>query len=111
MNDRKIIVSVFVGLVVSLFIARAAVAQTEKLGLVQYTPPKGWTKSAKEHAVVFSDIDQTAGRFCFITLYGAGASTGDPKSDFAREWNTRVVQPWGGEANPKTQRLSVLDSH
>ena len=48
MNNRKMIVSVFVGLVVSLFIARAVVAQTEELGLVQYTPPKGWAKSARQ---------------------------------------------------------------
>lgn len=106
MNARKIMLSVFVGLFVSLFISRAALAQTEKLGLVQYTPPKGWTKSAKEHAVVFSEINQTAGRFCFITLYSAGTTTGDPKSDFASEWNARVVQPWGGEANPKTETIA-----
>jgi hypothetical protein len=103
MNSRKLILGVFVGLFVSLFVARAAVAQTEKLGLVQYTPPKGWVKSAKEHAVVFSDVNQAAGRFCFITLYGAGTSTGSPKSDFEREWDERVVRPWGGEANPETK--------
>ncbi|HEV7891978.1 MAG TPA: hypothetical protein VGP08_15140 [Pyrinomonadaceae bacterium] len=105
MNSRKMFVSVFVGLFVSLFIARAVVAQTEKLGLVQYTPPQGWVKSAKEHAVVFSDVNQAAGRFCFITLYSAGSSTGDPKSDFAREWNVRVVQPWGTAADPKTETV------
>ena len=103
MNNGKITLSVFVSLVFSLFIAQAVVAQTEKLGLVQYTPPKGFTKSAKEHAVVFSEIDQAAGRFCFITLYSEGPSTGDPKSDFAREWNARVVQPWGAGADPKTE--------
>jgi hypothetical protein len=103
MNSRKIIVSVFVGLFVSLFIARAAVAQTETLGLVRYTPPKGWAKSAKEHAVVFSDINHSAGSFCFITLYSAGTSTGSPKSDFERDWNERVVRPRGGEANPETK--------
>ena len=105
MNDRKIIASVFVGLVVSLFISQAVVAQTEKLGLVQYTPPKGWAKSAKEHAVVFSEVDQAAGRFCFITLYSAGPSTGNPKSDFDGEWNARVVQPWGAAANPQTNTV------
>ena len=105
MNARKTISSIFVGSILPLFISQAAVAQTEKLGPVQYTSPKGWTKSAKEHAVVFSHIDQAAGRFCFITLYSAGASTGNPKSDFSREWNARVVQPWGAEANPKTESV------
>ena len=105
MNDRKIIASVFVGLVVSLFISQVVVAQTESLGLVQYTPPKGWAKAAREHAVVFSEVDQAAGRFCFITLYSAGPGTGNPTSDFDREWNARVVQPWGADANPKTQTV------
>jgi hypothetical protein len=106
MNARKRLSSIFAGLVVSLLIAPAVVAQTEQLGLVQYTPPQGWTKSAeKEHAVVFSDIDQAAGRFCLITLYSAGPSTGKPQSDFASEWKTRVVEPWGAEANPKTQAV------
>lgn len=105
MNNRKMILSVLVGLVVPFFIARAVAAQTEQLGLVQYTPPKGWTKSATAHAVVFRDINQVAGRFCFITLYSAGRSTGEAKSDFAREWNARVVQPWGAEANPKTETV------
>jgi|SRR5215213_3725084 len=105
MDTRKMNTSVLVGLAVSLFVARAVAAQTEKLGLVQYTPPQGWAKSAKEHAVVFSDINQATGRFCFITLYTAGPSTGDPKSDFAREWNARVVQPWGAEANPKIEAV------
>src|SRR5215210_4080688 len=103
MNTGKMILSIFVGSIVSLFISQAVVAQTEKLGVVQYTPLKGWTKSAKEHAVVFSDINQAAGRFCFITLYSAGPSTGNPTSDFAREWTVHVVQPWGAEANPKTE--------
>ena len=47
MNARKIMSSIFVGAIVSLFIPQAVVAQTEKLGLVQYSPPKGWAKSAK----------------------------------------------------------------
>lgn len=105
MNTRKIISSIFVGSIVSLFISQAVVAQTEKLGVVQYTPPKGWAKAAKEHAVVFSEVDQAAGRFCLITLYSAGPSTGNPQSDFAREWDARVVKPWGAEANPETKTV------
>ena len=99
-------VRVLAGAAVSFFISQAVAAQTEKLGLVQYTPPKGWAKAAQEHAVVFSNIDQAAGRFCFITLYTAGPSTGSPTSDFAREWSARVVQPWGAEASPKTQTVN-----
>ena len=79
--------------------------QTEKLGAVKYTAPKGWTRTAKEHAVVFHEIDQATGHFCFITLYLPSPTTGNPASDFAREWNDHVVQPWSAEANPKTETV------
>lgn len=92
----------FIGLVFCLTVVDTAFAQSEKLGDITYSAPKGWTKSAKDHAVVFSEIDQKAGNFCFITLYAASASEGTPQKDFAREWKLRVVDPWGGEVNPKT---------
>ncbi len=90
---------------VSLTFARVAFGQTETLGTIKYTPPKGWTKSAKDHAVVFSDINPAEGQFCFITLYAASQSEGSPQKDFAREWKTRVVEPWGADANPKTETV------
>ena len=81
------------------------IAQTESLGSIRYTPPQGFVKNAKDHAVVFSDLNPAEGGFCFITLYAASASEGSPQKDFAREWKTRVVEPWGGEANPKTESV------
>lgn len=92
-----------IGLVFCLMMAvETTFAQDGKLGDITYSAPKGWAKAAKDHAVVFSEIDQKAGNFCFITLYAASASEGTPQKDFAREWKLRVVEPWGGEANPKT---------
>ena len=38
----------------------------------------------------------------FRSLYGATPGTGDPKSDFKREWNNLVIKPLNAEANPKT---------
>jgi len=92
-------------LVICVLITTTVVAQSEKLGPVQYTAPNGWTKSAKDHAVVFSEVNQSAGKFCFITLYAASASSGNPANDFASEWNARVVQPWKGQPNPKTETV------
>jgi hypothetical protein len=91
-----------VSLTFCLMPAVATSGQMEKLGDIKYTPPKGWTKSAKEHAVVFSDIDQAKGNFCFITLYRETTSSGTPQKDFENEWESRVVKPFSGEANPKT---------
>lgn len=77
-------------------------AQTESLGPIKYTAPKGWTKTAKDHAIVFNDLNPAEGQFAFITLYAASASEGTAQKDFAREWSERVVKPWAGDPNPKT---------
>ena len=88
---------------IGLFLTQTVICQTEKLGAVNYTPPNGWTKTLKENAIVFSEVNQSTGRFCFITLYGATPSAGNPQTDFAKEWNSLVVKPWSGEPNPKTE--------
>ena len=89
---------------VLFLLTQSSFAQTERLGDIKFTPPAGFTKAANEkHAVVFTQMDQAKGNFSFITLYAAGPSTGNPKQDFANEWKLRVVDPWKGEANPKTE--------
>jgi putative nucleic acid binding protein len=82
-------------------------AQTEKLGIVQYTPPRGWTKTTNGNVVAFSQHNQTTGIFCIITLYGATTGTGNPQRDFNREWNNLVVKTLNAEANPQTETGSV----
>ena len=83
--------------------APSAFSQTEKLGIVQYTPPKGMNKLPKENVVAFSEFDQTTGKYCIITLYGATPGTGNAQSDFKREWNNLVVKTLDkAEASPKT---------
>jgi hypothetical protein len=77
--------------------------QTEKLGIVSYTPPKWMTKTFKGNVVAFSELNRTTGGFCIITLYGATQSSGDPQSDFTREWDNLVIKPLKAEANPKTE--------
>ena len=107
MNIGKIILSIFVVSIVSSCISQSVVAQTEKLGIVQYKPPKGWTKSEKENVVVFSTLNQTTGEYCFITLHGATPGTGKPEKDFSREWDKLVVKPFGAEANPTKQTAAA----
>jgi len=106
MKSLNIVTNVVAALLVVASICFAApqnaLAQLEKLESITYTPPKGFVKTAKDHAVVYSQIDEAKGSFCFITLYAAGLSEGSSQKDFAREWKTRVVEPWGGEPMPKT---------
>jgi len=106
MKGPKTLLIVVIGLILCLFTPLSVFSQTERLGVVQYTPPKGWTKNQKENVVTFSEINHS-GRFCFITLYGATPSVGTPQKDFAKEWNNLVVTPWSGEANPKTETQTV----
>jgi hypothetical protein len=89
--------------VVFLFLPQSAFGQTEKLGIVKYTPPPGWNKTQTQpNVVAFSMQNQTTGALCIITLYGATPGTGNPQSDFTREWNKLVVQTMNAEANPQT---------
>jgi hypothetical protein len=107
MKGSKIILGLFAAHIICLCLPQMAFSQTEKLGIVQYTPPKGWTKTPKENVVAWSNLNQTTGGFCIITAYGATPSVGNPKNDFTKEWNNLVVKPLQGEANPKTEtRLS-----
>lgn len=78
-------------------------AQTETLGIVKYTPPKGWDKTSKENVIAFSKVNRETGKFCIITLYGATPGTGTAQSDFKREWTNLVAKPFAAEAEPKTE--------
>ena len=85
------------------FLSTTVCAQTETLGIVKYTPPKGWDKTSKENVIAFSKVDRDTGKFCIITLYGATPGTGNAQNDFKREWNNLVVKPFAAEADPKTE--------
>lgn len=100
--SRRTLLSLFLTLSVCASIPRPVFCQTEKLGVVQYAPPKGWNKSTKENLVAFSEYNPATGKFCIITLHGAKPGAGDPESDFKREWDNLVVKTLKAEANPKT---------
>ena len=105
--NRNTLLGLFVTLFFCLLIPQTVFCQTEKLGIVQYTPPKGWTKTPKENLVAFSELNQATGVFCIITVYGATPSVGNPQKDFTKEWNNLVVKPLQAEANPKTETESA----
>ena len=103
MKLSKTILALFIFQILCLFIPNNIFGQSEKLGIVSYTPPKGWTKTPKENVVGFSEINPTTGGFCIITLYGATPSTGNPTSDFTREWNNLAIKTLNAKANPETE--------
>ena len=103
-SDR-IILGLFVTLIFCLFIPQTVFSQTERMGIVQYTPPKGWKKIAKVEngnaGVAFYEDNETTGKFCVITLFGAIESLGNPNKDFESEWNNRAVKGFKAAASPQ----------
>jgi hypothetical protein len=103
MKVSKIIFGLFIAQVLCLFVPQIVLCQTETLDIIQYTPPKGWTKTPKEGVMVFSDINKSTNRFCILTVYASTVSAGSPQKDFANEWDELIVKPFKAEANPKTE--------
>ncbi len=99
--------NLFTVIVFCLIVPNIVFGQTEKLGIVSYTPPKGWAKTVKENVVGFSEVNQKTGSFCIITLYGVTASSGNPDGDFTREWNNLAVKNLNAKANPETEKQTA----
>src|SRR5882724_2073677 len=104
---HKITSVLFATIVFCLFMPQTAFCQTEKLDIVEYTPPKGWTKTPKEGAVTYSQVNQSRTGLCVITVYASTASAGSPPKDFTGAWNELVVKPFKAEASPKTEMQST----
>ena len=101
MNASKIILAAFIAYCV-LFLPQAIFGQTETLDIIQYTPPKGWTKTAKEGIVVYTDTNQTTNAFCLLTINPTISSASTPQQDFVNAWSSFVVKPFKAPANPPT---------
>ncbi len=99
----RVIVGFLILTAFGLIMPQTAFGQAEKLGIVTYTPPAGMSRMPKENVVVFSELNEATGKYCIITLYGATPGTGNPASDFAREWNNLVVKQMKAGANPTTE--------
>ena len=85
-----------------LFLAPMIFAQTLTIDGVHFTPPKGWVKTEKQGAVVFTETDKAEKTFCTVTIYGQNASLVNPELDFADKWYRYVVLPFKTETRPRT---------
>ncbi len=102
MKESSVILGLIFICVFCLIVPNAVFGQTEKLGIINYNAPKGWTKTLKGNVVAFTDYNQATNSFCIITLYGATPGSGNPATDFTSEWNNLVVKNMKTEANPQT---------
>jgi hypothetical protein len=89
--------------------ASTVVCQSDTLDIIRFTPPAGWTKTNKDGAVVFSDVNKTTGAFCVLTIYASTPGAGTPKKDFANQWSDLVVKPFNASPDPKTQSQTGPD--
>src|SRR6266581_1732035 len=99
MKASRITVTLFIA---GLFLISACITfcQTEKLDIIEYTPPKGWTKTPKDGVMVYVDSNKTAGTFCILSVYPSAPSTGSPEKDLASEWDELIVKPFKADSNP-----------
>lgn len=102
MKISKVILGLFVVQISCLIAPQAIFSQSEKLDIIEYTPPAGWVKTPKDGVMVYSDSDKSTGGFCLLTVYPSTASTGSPNNDFINAWNEKVVAPFKAETTPKT---------
>lgn len=103
MKASKIIFGLLVAGSICFYAPQPAFSQAETFGIIRYTPPKGWTKTTKDQVVAFSDLNQSTGRFCIITVHGATPGGGNPQNEFRKAWSRLVAEPFQAEANPKTE--------
>src|SRR5258708_30233631 len=103
MKVSKIVLGLFIAQAFCLSLPKTVFCQTETLDMVRYTPPKGWTKTTKDDAVIFVAADKTNNTFCVLTIHSGSVSSGNVKQDFTAEWKNFVVKPHQVEANPKTE--------
>ncbi len=103
MKTTKTILALFILQILCLLVPQSIFCQKESLGIFTYNPPKGWTKTEKEGALVYVGTNQTINGFCILTVYETSQSTGNPETDFTNQWKALVVKPFKGMANPKTE--------
>jgi hypothetical protein len=90
-------------------IMQQVIGQTETFGNITFTPPKDWTRGIKEGVVTYSIVNTVNGTFCVVSVFATTVSSGDAQKDFINEWKERVVIPYKGMANPKTETQTGED--
>ena len=109
MKTSRIILALVIMQTLCLFIPQQICGQAETQDIIKYTPPKGWTKTLKDGAMVYVDMNKTSGAFCILTIFSSTPSLGSPQKDFAAQWDGLLVKPFKAAANPKTESQTNAD--
>ena len=101
--QRRSILILSLGLMLFVCFPSTIPAQPENFGPIKFARPGGFDRRQTDNAIIFSRVDRSRQRFCFITLYAAAPSSPSPKKGFEKEWAEKVVRPWGAAANTETE--------
>jgi len=82
---------------------------TETFDIATFQPPKGWQREDKGGAVIFKTINEQKGTYAMIMLVASGESSGDPKSDFAGDWQKFIAGQLGIKGNPELEPVAKHD--
>jgi len=107
MKISNIIFGSFMAPVLCLLLPQPVFCQTETFDIIQYTPPKGWTRSLKEGVTIYSDVNKSSNAFCILTVYASTVSLGSPQRDFSNKWDELIVRSFKAEPSPKTETQAV----
>jgi hypothetical protein len=103
MSKFKFIFVLLIAQAFCFIVTTTVFCQSDTLDIIQFKPPAGWTRTTKDGAVVFSDVNKTTSTFRVLSVYSSSVSTGNPQKDFANKWNELVVKPFKAPADPKTE--------
>lgn len=76
--------------------------EIEKLGIISYTPPKGWQKEVQSRAVQFGTQNSDGG-ICLITMFKPLPGSNDPKTNFDSAWEAIVKETISDVGAPQMQ--------
>ena len=109
-NASRIILGLVVLQVSCFVVPQIAFSQTEKIDIIQFTSPAGWTKTPKDGLMVYSNSDKNTGGYCLLTVYPSTASADSPNKDFAVEDGARLaIQNSFVKLMARAMRLAVVN--
>ncbi|HTM92706.1 MAG TPA: hypothetical protein VL095_09815 [Flavisolibacter sp.] len=76
------------------------VAQQQTYDLFTFTPPKKWSKVAKENSIIFSTTDNVKHTWAQIDIIKSTTSKGSIEDDFKSEWKDLVMTRYGVKGQP-----------
>jgi hypothetical protein len=86
-----------------LLLSMSSSAQKTTFDIASFIAPADWKKADVGGVVVYTGIDNAKGRLCVLSIYKSTAGSGDAATDFAREWDSKVVKKFGCSSSPQIQ--------